>query len=649
LYIFGEKSVYWKKWLDEVDIIMTRSEKSVFKNLKTEEDIRRFQKLFWKARDTNPETPQNEYKIKFYTRLEYAENHLGGMNSDPGQIYILLGEPLEKRDFSGYDKVVNCQLWVYKAEGRPGLPPFMNLIFFKPWDFVKYKLFHPGFHSPMDILSPGYKSGVNSRSRAYRLLKMSFPELAQATLSIIPGEGDPYMPSALTSSGSVISQIYTLPDKEVENNYLINFDSIEGTVDVMYSTSNIGGEGNISISENNGFKFLNYSIMPESVNTEKIGDDLYKAKISLNIRIENLKGETIHQQERKMDLKFNEQEKKILLEEKKIVFRDFLPIIEGEFNVNIAFLNKTTEEFFVHKERINITDEAKPVLLGYKLEKNDSDKFIAFCNENYRVLSDPRLIFNKEDLLQGVIITDQRPEISLISVENENYSVKIKNITKEGDLYLFKQPLKDLKSDHYYLNIINEEGKLIYEEIISVLSFYVKKPVAFERSDPSSSKFNYIFLMAQQYLNKGDVGLSLEYFKNLPERLWNSTTIPVIARAYYIKEDYKKVIDLLEREGITKNYKILLLLANSSLELRKLEKAAEYFEMIRKYGDTVKINQTLGAIYHSLGDKEKAKVYWNRAKKLREKSEKEDNITRGEQDAKNNKTDINFYDYLSCI
>jgi tetratricopeptide (TPR) repeat protein len=129
-------------------------------------------------------------------------------------------------------------------------------------------------------------------------------------------------------------------------------------------------------------------------------------------------------------------------------------------------------------------------------------------------------------------------------------------------------------------------------------------------------------VIAQQYLNKGDVDKSLEYFNKLPENLWNSRTIPIIARAYYSKKDYERVVELLEKETVIKDYSVLVLLANSFMELNRKQRAADYFEILRKYGDTAQINKILGDIYFSLGEKEKAEVYWERAKKL-EKSKKE--------------------------
>lgn len=616
-----KKSDSWQKWLDEVDLIMTKAEKSVFKSLKTEEDRMRFQRSFWKVRDRNPETPQNEYMLEFYSRRQYAESRLDGVNSDRGRIYILLGQPLEKKGFSGNEQVVDCELWIYRGERRPGLPPYMYLIFFKPRDFGSYKLFYPGIHTSLDILSPGYKSESTSIYQAYNSLRMVFPELAKATLSVIPDETDPALGITLTSSGSILTQIYELPEKEVEKAYLRNFTSIEGIVDVVHSIKEIGGKGNISLSENRGFKFLNYSIMPDVIHTVRSADNSHTAKIISTLRIEDLEEKTIHQQEREINLRIDETKKKVMLEERKLVFKDFAPVVEGEFNVSITFSNKTSEEFFVYKEKINITDKTVSVLVGYKVEEIYSDKFLPFSTENYKVLLDPRSIFNMSDSLEGIVFAEQKPEIHLTSIEDENYSIEIRDILKQRNLFVFRQPLEDIKAGNYYLSIKNRTGE-IYNKIISVISFNVEKPIEFERVEPTSSEFNYIFVMAQQYLNKGNVDTALEYFKKLPEDLWNSITLPVIARAYYIKKDYEKALELLEKKNVKKNYSVLLILANSCLELKKLRKASEYFEMLREYGDTAKINRILGAIYHSLGEKEKAKVYWDRAMNLEKKSKK---------------------------
>ncbi len=125
-----------------------------------------------------------------------------------------------------------------------------------------------------------------------------------------------------------------------------------------------------------------------------------------------------------------------------------------------------------------------------------------------------------------------------------------------------------------------------------------------------------MFEMAQAYLNKGDVDASLRYFNRLPESLWNASTLPVIASAFYQKQDFARVVELLEKEAVVKKYSVLLMVGNALLKLKRLPKAAEYFEQLRNYRDTAKINRVLGAIYLSLGEREKAKVYMDRAEEL---------------------------------
>jgi GWxTD domain-containing protein len=111
-----------KEWLREVDPIMSNAEKSVCSALITVEDTLRFIDSFWKARDPDPQTRGNEYKLEYYRRISYAKKHLGGMQSDRGRIYLILGEPTDRNTFVGSEKVVDTELWTYYGEGRPGLP-----------------------------------------------------------------------------------------------------------------------------------------------------------------------------------------------------------------------------------------------------------------------------------------------------------------------------------------------------------------------------------------------------------------------------------------------------------------------------------------------------------------------------------------------
>lgn len=95
-----------KQFLSEVRFIITKNERKIFNKIPPGERAQ-FIEEFWKQRDPDPMTEENEFRNEYYRRIEQA-NHLfregsSGWLSDRGRIYIMLGEP-ERREVypSGY-------------------------------------------------------------------------------------------------------------------------------------------------------------------------------------------------------------------------------------------------------------------------------------------------------------------------------------------------------------------------------------------------------------------------------------------------------------------------------------------------------------------------------------------------------------------
>jgi GWxTD domain-containing protein len=619
---FVKDEAPWKEWLREVDPIMSNPEKSVCSTLITVEDTLRFIDSFWKARDPDPQTRGNEYKLEYYRRISYAKKHLGGMQSDRGRIYLILGEPTDRNTFVGSEKVVDTELWTYYGEGRPGLPPVINLIFFKRGNSGNFRLFHPGVDTPLDIISSAYMFGSDNALGAYNEIRKGSGELADATLSVVPGEGVPGGPATATLSSRVFAQIYTLPEKEISSGYLRSFRSLEGTVDVTYSTQEMPGFVMTALSRNRGYTFLNYSIAPEAIHLTSLADQQSTAQLYLNLKIEGLGGKTIHQQERNIEFRLDDKEKKEL-GDRKIMFSGFLPVIPGAFNLKLLLSNRTTQEFLIYEERFEVSDNTVPFLYGYGTEEIRSGRFMPFSTGTHKLLIDPRSVFNKTDSMEGIIFTDQKPSVHLMAVEDVKDSLEVMDIEKAERYSFFRQPLANVKSGYYHL-IVKVGARGVFDKIIAILPYLVARPEAYEWTDPPTSGPAYDFEIAKQHLNHGDIQTSLERFNGLPETFWNSRTKPIIARAYYQAKDYNKVVELLESKDISKDYSVLFLLGNSALGLKQLNKAAGYFEKLRAYGDTIKINQALGAIFLSLGEREKAKTYFDRAKTLETASPNEE-------------------------
>src|SRR6185312_7308998 len=93
-----ELSDSYKKWLDEdVRWIITDQEKKAFMSLSNDEERDAFIEQFWRRRNPNPDSPENEFREEHYRRIAYANEHYAagkpGWMTDRGHIYIAFGPP----------------------------------------------------------------------------------------------------------------------------------------------------------------------------------------------------------------------------------------------------------------------------------------------------------------------------------------------------------------------------------------------------------------------------------------------------------------------------------------------------------------------------------------------------------------------------
>ncbi len=93
-----EKDKIYKNWLSkDVEYIITGEEKKAYKALKTDEERENFIENFWRRRDPDPDTEENEYREEYYERIAYANEHFAsgipGWKTDRGRIYITFGKP----------------------------------------------------------------------------------------------------------------------------------------------------------------------------------------------------------------------------------------------------------------------------------------------------------------------------------------------------------------------------------------------------------------------------------------------------------------------------------------------------------------------------------------------------------------------------
>ena len=91
----------YKDWLDkDVAYIITDEERRAFKKLASDDEREKFIEEFWRRRDPDPDTDENEFKEEYYERIAYANEHftsgIPGWKTDRGRIWIMYGKPDER-------------------------------------------------------------------------------------------------------------------------------------------------------------------------------------------------------------------------------------------------------------------------------------------------------------------------------------------------------------------------------------------------------------------------------------------------------------------------------------------------------------------------------------------------------------------------
>ncbi len=189
---FAAEPIKWSDLQKNIDtwiagppsLIITSDEKDVWKRLKTPEEKMQFIKIFWARRDPILRTRENEYKQKFYERVDYAnqtyaEKNGPGWKSARGRTYIMFGAPgrVDKQTVEGSSRP--AELWVYDKTPSTRIPPNEAMLFVYR-DF-KYVLYPPN-------AQPGDAIGEQQQALDANFKYQDIPSVVQAAFVDISRE-----------------------------------------------------------------------------------------------------------------------------------------------------------------------------------------------------------------------------------------------------------------------------------------------------------------------------------------------------------------------------------------------------------------------------------------------------------------------------
>jgi len=161
----------YKDWLDkDVTYIITDEERKAFKKLATDDERERFIEEFWRRRDPDPDTDENEFKEEYYERIAYANEHFAsgipGWKSDRGRIWIMYGKPdgRETHPMGGmYDRPSHegggststypFETWFYRY--LPGVGSGIEIEFVDPTGSGEYRLARNPNEKDAMLMIPG--------------------------------------------------------------------------------------------------------------------------------------------------------------------------------------------------------------------------------------------------------------------------------------------------------------------------------------------------------------------------------------------------------------------------------------------------------------------------------------------------------------
>ncbi|MFB0564695.1 MAG: GWxTD domain-containing protein [Candidatus Aminicenantaceae bacterium] len=630
----------YKKWLEEeVIYIITKREKDVFLQLETDKGRDIFIEAFWKQRDPTPGTPQNEFKQEHYRRFSYATEFFGrgtprpGWKTDQGRIYIILGPPNNIEEYENVMNVHPTQIWFYYGEPRYGFPTAFKVIFFKKEGFGEYVLYSPSIHGPHDLIAD-YIGSPRNVQEAYQALSQFEPNLAQETLSLIPGER--ILPGAVSlASNKLLSNIYSYPQKRVEDTYAEAILKYKDIVEVEYTANYISSDSLVRIiKDDSGFFLVHYSVEPKKLSVD-FYDNKYNAHFKLDGRVSDLNGKTIYQYSKEIPLSFTGDQIKDI-ESKSFALQDMFPLVAGHFRFALLIKNTISKEFTSLEKDIIIPSDISALqisslILGYKIEKiiTPSKDIVPFRIGENQVLCQPREIFTQEDTLvvffqvlglNSAVRSQGQLKFTIFKEEEEFFSQTKKFSEFQTDENFIEElSLKNYLPGFYRIkvSVLDKDGNEVLfenEDFEITTGIDLPRPLVISRIMPASFMEEYTYILGIQQLNQGNIKEAISllgeaYHKN-PVQLKFALGY---SQALFINGEYQKVKEVLMpffSDQVNRG-EVLYFLGKSCHALGQFTEAISYYKnYLSRFGTNLEILNLMGTCYYRLGNRKEALQIW---------------------------------------
>ena len=632
----------YRTWLEaEVVYIITPKEKEVFLQLETDREREIFIEAFWKQRDPDILTPENEFRVEHYKRVAYANQFLGregpgaGWRSDMGRFYIILGQPQQIERYENLTEIYPVVIWFYDGMAKYNIPNSFYIMFWKKSGTGEYELYSPVKDGPASLLIH-FKGDSADYATAYNQLMNVEPTIADVSLSFLPEEAGRILSPSIASEILITNKIPSMPRESVKDAYAEKLLAYKDVVEVDYTANYIDNDYfDAVLHEKSGIAFVHYLIEPAKLTFIQAGDR-FRANLEVNGKATDLAGNTIYQFDRTIPIDFSREQVESV-RPKLFSFQDLFPLIEGRYKLNILLKNTMSKEFTSLERDITVPPVSalgfSRLVLANKVIPNSAyrGQNKPFLIGDTQLVPSPRNDFSTQDKLYAYFqlhglnqdLRDSGVLEFTISKEDQKITSTTKPLADVPDKANIMEEisLAGLTSAYYRIRVSlldRSQKEVLFEQADFVISHLPVLPRPWVLSLPLPPSADPVFanILGNQFLNGKDRDRAKRL---LAEAYRRNPAVSQYALDYcrILIED-KEYQRLKEVAGpflqTEQQYDFLVYLGQASQALGELAEAiSRYKEYLAHFGANISVLNSVGDCYYQLGNWEEARIAWQRS------------------------------------
>ncbi len=342
----------YKEWLEkDVGYIISKEEKDAFLRLTRDEDRDNFIQQFWTIRSPNPSSPVNEFKEEHYRRIQHANAYFKsewvaeGWQSDRGKIYIILGPPGSRQFFTSGGQIYPIELWLY-SNNEPSLPPFFYVMFYQRQGMGDFRLYSPYIDGPDKLVRAS--GAENMRKNGYSFLRDFNPELARASLTLIPSEpADIRGPVSLTSDAMLMKILSLANDRFHKERIGLQRrlrEEVKVRITPDLATLKVAA---LPLHNQFGEEFIHYSLQMHEPQNYALGNfkDKYYLDLEVQVRVLDAQKKLIYQTTRQ-GMNYYAGKDLAEVRARPLYYEDRVPVLAGKYQLEFVLFNRVSQTYY---------------------------------------------------------------------------------------------------------------------------------------------------------------------------------------------------------------------------------------------------------------------------------------------------------------